>query len=231
MLAVLIIVLNGCSNAHMNRKTIFAALPLTVALGFFTFGAARSLVQDHQQITVDSIQLKSRQSDLTELDIKYTQLNEDLGKAAQKQGDNKQQIDKLNKEKSDLDKQKQQLQEQLQSKATEKSSINVASNKVLDTVTGTQVVSADADSEQEAKVWIYTHESSNNPNSIASNGACGLGQALPCSKLPCAMGDYTCQDTWFTAYMKDRYGTWVNAKSEWISRATYYNGDYHQGWW
>jgi len=73
------------------------------------------------------------------------------------------------------------------------------------------------------KMFIYFKESGNNPNSInESSGACGLGQALPCSKMPCSLGDYACQDNWFTNnYMIPRYGTWENAKTFWLNH----------GWW
>jgi len=73
------------------------------------------------------------------------------------------------------------------------------------------------DTENSAKMFIYFRESRNNPSSVASNGACGLGQALPCSKMPCALGDYTCQDKFFTSYMQNRYGTWEKAKAFWLS--------------
>lgn len=67
-----------------------------------------------------------------------------------------------------------------------------------------------------AKMWIYMHESGNNPWAVnKSSGACGLAQALPCSKMKCALGDYPCQDAWATAYMKARYGTWENAMAFW----------------
>jgi len=72
-------------------------------------------------------------------------------------------------------------------------------------------------SEQEAKMFIYLKESGNRPNAInASSGACGLGQALPCSKMNCSLSDYACQDAFFTRYMKARYGTWNNAKAFWL---------------
>ena len=67
-------------------------------------------------------------------------------------------------------------------------------------------------------MFIYMHESGNNPGSVnVSSGACGLGQALPCSKMPCSLSDYACQDNFFTGYMKARYGTWENAKSFWLA--------------
>ena len=70
----------------------------------------------------------------------------------------------------------------------------------------------------DAKTFIYMKESGNNPNSInRSSGACGLGQALPCSKMGCALGDYACQDAFFTKYMLARYGSWENAKAFWLS--------------
>ena len=69
-----------------------------------------------------------------------------------------------------------------------------------------------------AKAFIYEHESGNNPGAInASSGACGLGQALPCSKMPCSLSDYACQDNFFTQYMQSRYGTWENAVAFWQS--------------
>lgn len=69
-----------------------------------------------------------------------------------------------------------------------------------------------------AKMNVYMAESGNNPGAInASSGACGLGQALPCSKLTCTLADYACQDSWFTSYMRERYGTWENAWAFWQS--------------
>ena len=73
-------------------------------------------------------------------------------------------------------------------------------------------------SSNSAKAFIYSHESGNNPGAInASSGACGLGQALPCSKMPCSLSDYACQDSFFTSYMQGRYGTWENAQAFWLS--------------
>lgn len=52
-----------------------------------------------------------------------------------------------------------------------------------------------ANNEAEAKAFIYFKESTNRTDAInPESGACGLGQALPCSKLPCSLKDYGCQD-------------------------------------
>lgn len=80
-----------------------------------------------------------------------------------------------------------------------------------------------------AKEFIYMRESGNVPCKInggaidchyTGNRACGIGQALPCSKLRVVcpdLSDYACQDAWFTNYMTNRYGTWENAKAFWLS--------------
>lgn len=84
-----------------------------------------------------------------------------------------------------------------------------------------------APSGNSAKAWIYEHESGNIPCKINGGAvdcsyqgglACGLGQALPCSKLTsvCSLSNYACQDEWFTQYMA-RYGSWEAAKSFWLA--------------
>lgn len=49
------------------------------------------------------------------------------------------------------------------------------------------------------------------------NAACGIPQALPCSKLRdvagCAMTDAVCQLRWMENYVMNRYGSWENAKA------------------
>jgi len=67
-------------------------------------------------------------------------------------------------------------------------------------------------SEQQAKEYIYFKESTNRTDAInPESGACGIGQAWPCEKLPCSLTDFVCQDNWFTEYMRNRYGSWVAA--------------------
>lgn len=81
----------------------------------------------------------------------------------------------------------------------------------------------------DAKSFIYNKESSNNPASVNSGGCIGLGQACPAGAKPALLlacpnwqTDYTCQDNFFTnVYMKNRYGTWENAKAFWL----------RNGWW
>ena len=68
--------------------------------------------------------------------------------------------------------------------------------------------------------WIVQHESNWNPKAVnPTSGACGLGQALPCSK----MTDKTPEGqlSWTVDYIANRYGTPNNAKAFWLSHHWY----------
>lgn len=69
--------------------------------------------------------------------------------------------------------------------------------------------------------YIGHKESSWNPTAINNIGACGLFQALPCSKMNCNLQDVSCQVRWATNYATQRYGSWHNAYQFWRSN----------GWW
>jgi hypothetical protein len=68
-------------------------------------------------------------------------------------------------------------------------------------------------------MYILNRESGCNPYAWnASSGAGGLPQALPFSKMGCALGDGQCQMNWFKGYVMGRYGSFANAAAH--SRAT-----------
>lgn len=71
----------------------------------------------------------------------------------------------------------------------------------------------------DAKLFIYNHESGNNPTRANGSGCLGLGQACPGSKLlaVCPNLDYACEDVFFTNYMLARYKSWDNAKAFWLA--------------
>ena len=74
-------------------------------------------------------------------------------------------------------------------------------------------------SDQWYKLYIYNHESGNNPARWNTSGCLGLGQACPASKLlsVCPTMDYACEDAWFTRYAISRYGSWYNAYKFWLA--------------
>ena len=61
--------------------------------------------------------------------------------------------------------------------------------------------------------WTYAaeliyRESSFNEFAInPTSGACGLAQALPCSKMKCSLEDIDCQLNWIKKYTDERYGS------------------------
>lgn len=72
--------------------------------------------------------------------------------------------------------------------------------------------------------FIFQHESSGNPGSVNSIGACGLGQALPCTKMSSVCGwpaSTSCQVSWFSNYAIQRYGSWQAAYYYWINHGNW----------
>lgn len=55
---------------------------------------------------------------------------------------------------------------------------------------------------------LIARESGFNKRAInPTSGACGLSQALPCSKMACSLDDADCQLNWIEEYVNDRYGS------------------------
>lgn len=63
---------------------------------------------------------------------------------------------------------------------------------------------------------LIMNESGCRPNAVnPSSGACGIAQALPCSKMPCTLQDPVCQLRWMNSYVVERYTTWDRALAYW----------------
>lgn len=70
--------------------------------------------------------------------------------------------------------------------------------------------------------YIVGRESGWNPNATnRSSGACGLAQALPCSKVP--GNPYSPIDSlnWMNTYVNGRYGGWQGAYDHWLVNKSY----------
>ncbi|WP_239642521.1 transglycosylase SLT domain-containing protein [Microbacterium sp. B19] len=66
--------------------------------------------------------------------------------------------------------------------------------------------------------YIVSRESGWNPNATnRSSGACGLVQALPCSKVPGNGYDPVDNLRWGTGYATSRYGGWAGAYAFWTA--------------
>lgn len=71
--------------------------------------------------------------------------------------------------------------------------------------------------------YVYMHESGCRLDAVNEIGACGIGQALPCSKLssicPNWRTDYACQNSFFQTYAFSRYTSWAGAYQFWVSKS------------
>ena len=76
-----------------------------------------------------------------------------------------------------------------------------------------------------ASMQLVLKESGCRYNAVnPSSGACGIPQALPCSKLPCSLdaAGAVCQLRWMQGYVSARYGSWENAYNTWLSRSPHW---------
>lgn len=61
-------------------------------------------------------------------------------------------------------------------------------------------------------LWLINKESGCRTTAInKTSGACGIPQALPCSKLGTARGNAIAEIQWMNSYVIRRYGSWANA--------------------
>lgn len=192
------------------RKPIFIRTVLAISLLIF-LGLAVSQAREQKQLQLhQSIQLKSKESQLIELDNKYDELLQDKSQS----------VEEKNKRIKELEKEKAELEKQVRAKQNTPSELQRTAQNTLNTLTGTNTAYAQSLPKNGYKSFIYQKESGNNPSAInPSSGACGLGQALPCSKMPCSLSDYACQDRFFTNYALQRYGSWQSAYNFWLGNS------------
>ena len=70
--------------------------------------------------------------------------------------------------------------------------------------------------------FMVAKESGWNPNAVnKSSGACGLAQALPCSKLGPNWSNPVVALNWMNNYVNGRYGSWEKAYSFWQANRWY----------
>jgi uncharacterized protein YabE (DUF348 family) len=70
--------------------------------------------------------------------------------------------------------------------------------------------------------FMVSKESGWNPNAVnKSSGACGLAQALPCSKVPGNPYNPVDSLNWMNSYVNGRYGGWQGAYNFWNAKHWY----------
>jgi TolA-binding protein len=221
----------------MSVKRITIVLVALIVISGFTYVGLKDAVKTRDFKSFQKVELNSKQSEIKELNIKYEKLNSDLDKAAQEKGANQDEVERLKHEKDQLEKQKRDLEVQLQSRIEEKSRIAKAAEaaqKAINTATLTQTAHAasgiNCSNPATAKAFIYCKESGNVSNKWNGSGCYGLGQDCNGIVYGRCGADYTCQDIFFTDYMQRRYGTWENAKAHWLARVPIGGRDVGNWW-
>lgn len=219
------------------KRISIVLLALVIVSGFITLGV-KDAVKTKDSLDFQKVELKSKQSDIQELNIQYDKLNTQLNKASQDTNTSKDQVKKLQDEKQQLEDQKKQLENQLQARIETKNKLALAAQSVVAKATATSVASAasvdgggvDCGNQSSAKAFIYCNESGNTPDKWNGSGCFGLGQ--DCNGIvfnQCGVS-YSCQDEYFTGYMSRRYGSWEAAKAHWLARVPI-NGRDVGNWW
>jgi len=198
-------------------KRIYLIVAAIFLIGFAMLGV-NDINTKENKIQLKEVQLQDTSAELKRLQLRYELLNTELQNVDRS---NKEQIQKLEDEKKHLENEKQRLEAEVQAKAEAKRVAAQRVQQAAQSVSVTQRASAapqgvtgcGSDPDQQ---FIYQRESGCRTNAInASSGACGLGQALPCGKMGCSLSDWNCQNNWFTGYMRQRYGSWANARAFW----------------
>lgn len=213
------------------KRLLFVALA-SILIGFTSMGA-HNVVTTNNRVQLKEVQLKSTSAKLKTLEIKYDQINTQLDHAKTDDSSNSQKIQQLEQQLQQTDQEKRDLQSQLQAKIDAKNRVAAASQKAVDTVSGSTkayaapvtpsggkydwMAQAGIDPSDYAAVdYIVSHESGWNTTAVnASSGSCGLVQELPCGKSGCTFGDPVCQLRWASGYASSRYGGWWGAYSFW----------------
>lgn len=175
------------------------------------------------QIQLKQIDIKDNSAKLKLLDKKYTDLNSELNKKDADKAKIEQDLKNLQKERDEL---QAQLQAKLDAKAKD---IAVKAQNAVTAPVRTQTAYASGGCadwmaqagipQTEATSKLILKESGCNPYAVnPSSGACGIAQEYPCGKSGCALGDGVCQLRWMQTYINGRYGSWDNALATWYSR-------------
>lgn len=193
----------------LNKIVVVAIVVLFAALGI------NNIVDNQNKLKLKNIQLKSRAAELKSLELKYDHLQIELNKT---DATNKEQIKKLEEERTKLLEEQQRLQKELSLKQEAK---RLAAQKLQNaaSLSATAYASSDAcgalrarlaakgivGSELNAAITLATRESSCRPSAYNPSGACGEFQSLPCGKWGAPGTDGYLSGA--IGYVKARYGS------------------------
>ena len=160
-------------------KEIIASV---VIVGFATL-AVHGAIGHKNKLQLKDVQLKSTSSDLKDLQLQYEVLDKNLNTQFQKQNVDEAEVKKLQEEKQRLEKEKQDLQTQLQAKLDAKNKAQSAEKAIANAVLPTASAAVSNCGDNEYARYIYMKESSCRTTARNSQGCYGIGQSCPASKI------------------------------------------------
>lgn len=221
----------------LMKRYLKFAIALIIVIIFAGAGITNLKAQDHK-IQLKEVQLQDTGTELKKLQLDYDILNKEIDQERHRKNIDKEKIKNLEKERDKLQNKTIELEKQVNAKreaqrlAAER--LKNASNSATFTGYASAGSISGSCSEWKALAGIpNTHatntlidkESGCNPRAVnPSSGACGIPQALPCSKMGPVNPDGTSgvgpvgQLRWMDNYVHDRYGSWDAALSAWYSR-------------
>ncbi len=169
-------------------------------------------IYQHNQLVGREREITEKQQEIDSINEQINELNDKLQAGEIKENEYQEKIKSLEKE-------KEELNEKLQARINSRTSNNVyASSNTTYNVQGSCIdwIKQAGISDVNNAYTLIMHESGCNVNSVnRSSGACGIPQALPCSKLGSARGNPVAEIQWADNYVRSRYGSWAAAVAFW----------------
>ena len=175
-------------------------------------------ITQHLNIVEREREINEKQIELDDINNQIIDLTEQLENGKIKVTEYEEKINSLEQEKQDLS---NQLQAKLNAAASSSSTAYAASIYRPTGSCSDWIVQAGISDVDNAYTLIM-RESGCNVNAVnPSSGACGIPQALPCSKLGAARGNPVAEIQWMNSYVIGRYGSWANAVAFWNANHWY----------
>lgn len=193
-----------------QRRAIYTGSAIVIVALFLGWVITSQAQTEQEQFLQKSLHSKQEQLKLTDKQKIKTQ--QELDVKIKHEADLQKQIDDLS----------QQLQAKKASQLAEQQALAEAPQPVAQIAQPVYqpvapiVVAGCGDNEYAN--FIYMHESGCRTNAVNPIGCYGIGQACPASKIAQCGTDYACQNAWFTAYA-GKYGGWAGAYAFWVAHS------------
>lgn len=203
--------------ANLKKSVIIVLIGLLLSIGL-NIGLQ---IFSHSRYVKLTTEVEEKQQTLDNVNTQLEELENSLDETKTQSDNYKSQIEKLKKEKEELNKQLQAKSE-AKKKAAQAEALAVERAKIQSQSRTTYTQSGSCqdlirragvpEHEVNAAYTLIMKESGCSVNAVnRSSGACGIPQALPCSKLGSARGNAVAEIQWMQNYVRSRYGGWQQA--------------------